>query len=355
MQAAGHPGQPPLKRLKTAKTLFDYGVKRNAVNQGRAKSDPNQVGFLPVRSQVNDWLVGSDEIKPHVSSTSHNAANVSPYLAETSNKSFCLEKEQPEADSIAVSTIGSPAPQVLATARFALTQGTSLRSIRAQGSEWQKQAFNAFRQEVESGSPLPPSSKTESSSNNRKNQGYSSVATHAPHTSGSPLVSSPSGLLSSLSAPVSATLPRPFRPERKNVPSVPGLEYSLDFVSKDEERQIIRLLDSGKFRWRTDIARRTLHFGHNYVYSKRTGEKNTAAPPIPEELAFLTERMVAAGVYSREEAPTVLIVNEYLEDQGIAAHVDKFEFSNTVVSISLNSACWMRFHELDLPPGVLPF
>lgn len=43
-----------------------------------------------------------------------------------------------------------------------------------------------------------------------------------------------------------------------------------------------------------------------------------------------------------------------LDVQGIAAHVDKFEFSNTVVSISLNSACWMRFHELDLEPGVLP-
>lgn len=266
LASAGHKGQPPLKRLKNAKTLFDYGVKRNAVDQGRGQSDCDQADSLSVRSQVNSlWSGGSSQIATHVSSTPHIASS-SPHLAETSKGSLFLGQEAPEADSNRVSISGSPAVQVSATSGYVLSQETGMKSKRTEGahepaSQWQKQAFNAFRRDVESGSPLSASSNMDSSGNTRKKQGYIAGATHAPHRSSSPLMSSPSGLLNSLSVPVPATLPRPFRPEKKNVPSVPGLEYSLEFVSKAEERQIIWLLDSGKFRWRTDIARRTLHFG----------------------------------------------------------------------------------------------
>ncbi len=50
----------------------------------------------------------------------------------------------------------------------------------------------------------------------------------------------------------------------------------------------------------------------------------------------------------------MLVINEYVGNQGISRHVDKFQFGDCVTSLTLGSGCWMRLHQLHtshLQPG----
>ncbi|MCJ1431588.1 hypothetical protein MMC27_000943 [Xylographa pallens] len=152
--------------------------------------------------------------------------------------------------------------------------------------------------------------------------------------------------------------------------AVPGLSVYLDFVSKDEETKILGFLNSGKCAWRTDLSRKTMHFGGEYclmpprLSSTEAQEKNSTAntisetkpqiiqaPPMPQELDWLLQRMTDKGLYPQERWPQYCIVNHYDGNLGISAHTENFSFAQPVVGLSLLSPCAMRFHELVTPDG----
>ncbi|MCJ1231620.1 hypothetical protein MMC12_008299, partial [Toensbergia leucococca] len=152
--------------------------------------------------------------------------------------------------------------------------------------------------------------------------------------------------------------------------AVPGLSLYKNFVTPEEESSILNFLNSKKCTWRTDLSRKTMHFGGEYCLMppkittglpKSTDVKQGTeivikpqiiqAPPMPEELSWLIQRMTEQGIYAKDQVPQYCIVNHYTGSLGISAHTENFSFSEPVVGLSLLSPCSMRFHELVSPDG----
>ncbi|KAL2350645.1 hypothetical protein BJ546DRAFT_382737 [Cryomyces antarcticus] len=139
--------------------------------------------------------------------------------------------------------------------------------------------------------------------------------------------------------------------------SVPGLSVLQSFVSPVEQATLLAFLDSQT--WRTDLSRRTKHYGGTYCLmpsatatpAERAAISQTivTAPPIAPELHWLIERMVSRAIYAPTARPEFCIVNEYLRPHGISAHVENFRFGEPVCSLTLGSGDFMRFHELAAP------
>ncbi|KAK8209186.1 hypothetical protein M8818_003881 [Zalaria obscura] len=135
----------------------------------------------------------------------------------------------------------------------------------------------------------------------------------------------------------------------------PGLSLFPDFITAKEETSLLQFLDAQS--WRTDLSRRTMHYGGTYclmpprnaspAVRKQYEQNIITAPAIPLELNFLIDRMVAEGLYTINERPEYCIVNEYLPGQGISAHVENFRFGEPVCSLTLAGGDSMRFHELS--------
>ena len=138
---------------------------------------------------------------------------------------------------------------------------------------------------------------------------------------------------------------------------VPGLNLLLNFINPAEERRILSFLDDcSKCRWRTDLSRRTMHFGGTYCLmpSKYNSPEKAKpevlkAPPMPIEFEWLIQRMVDAHLFPNDQRPQYCIVNEYTNNLGISAHTESFQFGEPVVGLSLLSTCPIRFHELTEP------
>ncbi|KAA3502817.1 alpha-ketoglutarate-dependent dioxygenase AlkB [Rhizobium rhizogenes] len=131
---------------------------------------------------------------------------------------------------------------------------------------------------------------------------------------------------------------------RRCIPS--GVVYFDGFVSSEEQATLAAILDNGA--WSTELKRRVQHFGYRYDYKARAVTPETYLGPLPEWLGMFAERLVAAG-YCRD-LPDQVIANEYRPGQGISAHVDCVPcFDDTIVSISLLSACEMVFRDLRGP------
>ncbi|GAM84036.1 hypothetical protein ANO11243_020270 [Dothideomycetidae sp. 11243] len=136
-----------------------------------------------------------------------------------------------------------------------------------------------------------------------------------------------------------------------------GLSIIHGFVSEDEELAILSFLEEQA--WRTDLSRRSLHFGGTYcVMPPRDSSPGTrrrieqtiiTAPSMPAELEFVLQRMVDRGLYVDSARPAYCIVNEYRPGQGISAHVENFRFGEPVCALTLAGCDTMRFHQLQKP------
>ena len=137
---------------------------------------------------------------------------------------------------------------------------------------------------------------------------------------------------------------------------VPGLTLHNNFITPSEEQTILAFLnDPSKCEWRTDLSRRTMHFGGTYCLMPPNASSQPAkpqilqAPPMPPEFALLIQRMVDTHIFPNNARPQYCIVNEYTGNLGISAHTENFQFGEPVVGLSLLSPCPIRFHELTRP------
>ena len=131
-----------------------------------------------------------------------------------------------------------------------------------------------------------------------------------------------------------------------------GLEVVRDFVSADEEQELVNSIDSSL--WLDDLSRRVQHYGYKYDYRARRIDISMRIGQLPDWCLPIATRLVERSFFPR--VPDQVIVNEYLPGQGIAPHIDcKPCFEDTIVSLSLGSAVVMEFEKEDVVvPVILP-
>jgi alkylated DNA repair dioxygenase AlkB len=135
---------------------------------------------------------------------------------------------------------------------------------------------------------------------------------------------------------------------------VPGLSVIPEFILSTVEEDLLLFLENQP--WRTDLARRTMHFGGTYclmpsgtqdAIEPKPKPEIITAPPIPPDFHDLMERFFKEGIYNPGAPPEYCIVNEYKAAHGISAHVENFTFGEPVCSLTLHDGDHMRFHELE--------
>ncbi len=139
--------------------------------------------------------------------------------------------------------------------------------------------------------------------------------------------------------------------------AIPGVSVLPCFITPTEEETVLSFLSQQQ--WRTDLSRRTIHYGGTYCIlppraaspatQKRIENNIITAPRIPDELTFLIDRMASHGTYSSDQKPEYIIINEYLTGHGISAHVENFRFDEPVCGLTLGDGDHLRFHELFEP------
>lgn len=114
----------------------------------------------------------------------------------------------------------------------------------------------------------------------------------------------------------------------------PGLIYVPEWLSDSEHDALICLIDGSPFD--ESLMRRVQHYGARYNYESSAVELAGSAPPIPQEIKIIGERLFAEGFFSRP--PEQVIVNEYVGSQGIAPHIDRTSFGKQLQQCLLTKA-----------------
>jgi len=124
-----------------------------------------------------------------------------------------------------------------------------------------------------------------------------------------------------------------------------GLTYLESYISEGEADRLVQEIDAAP--WRTDLKRRVQHYGYRYDYKARQARREDYLGPLPALFHQLAERLTSEGHF--QSVPDQVIVNEYRPGQGISAHIDCQPcFGPTIASLSLLSACVMRFSSRSL-------
>jgi len=124
---------------------------------------------------------------------------------------------------------------------------------------------------------------------------------------------------------------------------IPGLTYVPEFIEPDEAAALAAVIDDRP--WDTSLRRRVQHYGYRYDYKARAVTADSHLGPLPGWLLSIAKRLGDEGLMP--VVPDQAIINEYEPGQGIAAHVDCQPcFGDTIVSVSLGSACVMRLTSL---------
>lgn len=123
-----------------------------------------------------------------------------------------------------------------------------------------------------------------------------------------------------------------------------GACYFENFLSDIEQTAVTASLDAGE--WSNVLKRRVQHFGYRYDYRARAVTPDAYLGELPDWLTIFAERLVDGGYC--KNLPDQVIANEYMPGQGISAHVDCVPcFDDTIISVSLLSACEMVFRKHD--------
>jgi alkylated DNA repair dioxygenase AlkB len=121
---------------------------------------------------------------------------------------------------------------------------------------------------------------------------------------------------------------------------IEGLSYVPDFITPEEENEIIRLVDGGT--WLDDLKRRVQHYGWKYDYKARKITPSAYLGPIPDWTQGLARRLFEAGLMT--QMADQVIINEYLGNQSIASHIDCQNcFQGSIAMISLCESWEMIF------------
>lgn len=130
--------------------------------------------------------------------------------------------------------------------------------------------------------------------------------------------------------------------ELQVVPPVPGLTLVRDFLSESEETEVLAVIDRSE--WSNVLQRRVQHYGWRYDYKTRHIDQSMRLGPLPDWAAKMAKRLYDGGYVPN--LPDQVIVNEYIEDQGITPHADnESSFADGVAMVSLGETWEMWFRK----------
>jgi len=154
-----------------------------------------------------------------------------------------------------------------------------------------------------------------------------------------------------------------------SIPSITGLHYLPDFITAEEEQQIVSHIDSR--HWSQCIHRRQQYYGQTYYHTthdltriqpvytdnddqhhhNNNNNKDDIEPTLPlSDFQWLIDRCYAIdkqmnlGIFKADSsnAPTQILVNEYVENQGISSHFDDSNaFGDYILTLSLLQPLYM--------------
>ena len=128
---------------------------------------------------------------------------------------------------------------------------------------------------------------------------------------------------------------------------VNGLYYARDFLTPAEQRDCLIRVDAAQDEWLNDLSRRVQHYGWRYDYKARAITPDMHIGALPDWLDEIAQKLhqveLPDGQKLFERPPEQVIVNEYVENQGIAMHIDHRGFGPTVCTISLLESWEMDF------------
>ncbi len=129
---------------------------------------------------------------------------------------------------------------------------------------------------------------------------------------------------------------------QENISKINGLKVYPSFVTKNDENQLLSIIDENV--WLSDLKRRVQHYGYKYDYRARKLDHSYYLGVLPYWINDLSEKLLERKII--DFVPDQAIINEYLNDQGIAPHIDCEPcFGDTIISLSLGGACVFNFQE----------
>lgn len=139
-------------------------------------------------------------------------------------------------------------------------------------------------------------------------------------------------------------------PAAASSPPLPeGFRYRLDLITPDEERELLRRVETLPFKefefQGFTGKRRVVSFGWRYDFNDRELQKADDIPPFLLPLRVRAAKFAGLGPDSLQH----VLVTEYAKGAAIGWHRDKAVFDE-VVGISLLAPCRFRFRR-ELPDG----
>ena len=131
--------------------------------------------------------------------------------------------------------------------------------------------------------------------------------------------------------------------EPSALPQIPGLAYIPDFLTAGQQDRTLDSIDGSP--WMTTLERAVQHYGWRYDYRSRAVTADMRIGALPDWVEHLAERLYPE-TSTFDRVPDQAIVNEYLPGQGIAMHIDRQCFGDTVATVSLGDAWQMDFRPL---------
>lgn len=92
---------------------------------------------------------------------------------------------------------------------------------------------------------------------------------------------------------------------------IEGLQLIENFLTEDEEAQLMRLIDSSP--WDRSISRRTQHYGFRYDYASKHAQD--PAPPIPDRARglrgiWITQNISKMALYPFRSMPNMIWISQ---------------------------------------------
>lgn len=124
------------------------------------------------------------------------------------------------------------------------------------------------------------------------------------------------------------------------IKKVSGLNYITDYIKEDEQNYLLENIDQQD--WSIKANRRIQEYGYKYDYKNGFFVSSTYLGVLPDWAENIANRLFRDGLMAN--VPDQVIVNEYQPGQGIISHIDCIPcFGNTIITLSLGSACVMNF------------
>lgn len=131
---------------------------------------------------------------------------------------------------------------------------------------------------------------------------------------------------------------------------VPGLKYCSNYLTEDEEKSLLKLLDESKNLTpitHSKDSRYVIQYGYTYAYDRSGVIK---CSPIPDVYKKLVDAERIKILLEKDCEFDQLIINRYLPGQGITAHIDHTKyFGDTIFCISIGTPVTINFTMDDNP------